>query len=424
MKKTIRTSASLIAAAALLLTVLAAAGPLQGADKRILASSPDAYRNSGLAETPAAADSVDRDAIGFILPMSGRYAAYGKRALDAVVLAAGLFDPRKRTRAKLVIEDSESDPDASLRAVDRLVEKDGVICLVGPLGVVEAQTAAAEAQRLQVPILAMTSKEGISEIGPFVFRNFLTARMQVRALAGYAVQKLGLSRFAILYPQDAYGQEMVRLFRAEVLRLGGQIRKVKAYDRAKTDFGGEIRFLTGRPVPHSIGFGKDQRKEPLPTARPVDFDALFIPDSYERVQMIAPQMAFHDVKGVQLLGTNGWNSPDLLKGGAEHLEGAVFVDDYFAGGYNPELNDFTDSFYSAFGREPDGMEAIWYDAAAIAVSIVENGQAETRDQFRERLAGVTGYPGVTGKTSFSPSRDADKELYLLQVREGQIVQIR
>jgi len=37
---------------------------------------------------------------------------------------------------------------------------------------------------------------------------------------------------------------------------------------------------------------------------------------------------------------------------------------------------------------------------------------------------MTGYPGVTGKTSFTPSRDADKELYLLRVQEGQIVQIR
>ncbi|HOG18368.1 MAG TPA: penicillin-binding protein activator [Syntrophales bacterium] len=411
-------------AAASCLTALILSGPLESADRPAPTPSPDAYHGNGPAGTPPAAVLVDRNAIGCILPLSGRYAAYGKKALDAAVLAAGLFDPRKPAKAKLIIEDSEGDPDASRRAVARLVQRDGVICVIGPLGAVEAQTAAAEAQRLEVPILAMTSREGIAEIGPFVFRNFLTARMQVRALAGYAVQKLGLSRFAVLYPQDAYGQEMARLFRAEVLRLGGQMHKVKAYDRMETDFGDEIRFLTGRPVPHSIGFGKDQRTEPLPAARPVDFDALFIPDSFERVQMIAPQLAFHDVKGVQLLGTSGWNSPDLLKGGAPHLEGAVFVDDYFAGGFNPELNDFTDSFYAAFGREPDGMEAVWFDAAAIAVSIIENGRAETRDQFRGRLAGMTGYPGVTGKTSFTPSRDADKELYLLRVQEGQIVQIR
>ena len=424
MKQTPQTRMPGMIAGVFLLMGLIFAGALQGADQRILASSPDAYQSHELAGTPSAADSVDRNAIGLILPMSGRYAAYGKKALDAAVLAAGLFDPRKRTGVKLFIEDSESDADASRQAVARLVRRDRVICVVGPLGAIEAQTAAAEAQQLQVPILPMTSKEGICEIGPFVFRNFLTSGMQVRALAGYAVRTLGLSRFAILYPQDSYGQEMVRLFRAEILRLGGQIRKVKAYDRKETDFGDEIRFVTGRPVPHSIGFGKDQRAEPLPVARPVDFDALFIPDDYERVQMIAPQLAFHDVKDVQLLGTSGWNSPNLLKGGAQHLEGAVFVDDYFSGGYNPELNDFADSFYAAFAREPDGMDAIWYDAVAIAVAMVENGRAETRNQFRERLAGLTGYPGVTGKTSFSPSRDADKELHLLRVQEGKIVQIR
>ena len=422
MKKTLRTQIPRIAAA-LLATVLLTAASLHGSDREVTPFAEPA-RNETLTETFLPWNSTDSRAIGCILPLTGRYAAYGKRALDAVSLAAGIFDPRKRTDTRLIIEDSGGDPDISRAAVEKLVRKSRVVCILGPLGVVEAQSAAAEAQRLEVPILVMTQKEGITETGSFVFRNFLTNRMQVRTLANYAVNNLGLRRFAVLYPQDANGHEMVRLFRAEIQRLGGQIRKVKAYDKAETDFGAEIRFITGRPRPHSVGFGKDQRTEPPPEAPPVDFDALFIPDVYGRVQMIAPQLAFHDVKGVQLLGSSGWNSPELLKTGARHLEGALFVDDFFPGSFHPELNDFTDAFYAAFGREPDGMDATWFDAAGIAVSIVDGGRAETRQEFRERLAGLRSYPGVTGKTSFFDSRDADKELYLLQVQEGRIVQIR
>jgi hypothetical protein len=31
---------------------------------------------------------------------------------------------------------------------------------------------------------------------------------------------------------------------------------------------------------------------------------------------------------------------------------------------------------------------------------------------------------VTGKTSFSPSRDAEKELFVLTVKDGQIIQVK
>jgi hypothetical protein len=36
---------------------------------------------------------------------------------------------------------------------------------------------------------------------------------------------------------------------------------------------------------------------------------------------------------------------------------------------------------------------------------------------------LKGYPGVTGRTSFPPSRDADKALFVLTVKSGQIIQV-
>ena len=50
--------------------------------------------------------TVDRYAIGCVLPLSGRNAAAGNRVLDAIVLASGLFDPVVKTPIKLIIEDS------------------------------------------------------------------------------------------------------------------------------------------------------------------------------------------------------------------------------------------------------------------------------------------------------------------------------
>lgn len=357
--------------------------------------------------------------VGCILPLSGRNAAYGNGALDAVLLATGVFNAAKATPIRLLIEDSQSEPAVAGAAVAKLAGA-GVTCILGPLGSQEALEAAKEAQRLKVPILTLTQREGITGIGDYVFRNFLTAAMQIRAVVQYAQAELGLRRFAILSPDDPYGQEMARLFREEVVRKGGEIRKEKSYKTDQTDFGEEIHALAGI-VPVSPDAERPVALQPKPNP---GFEALFIPDSALRVGMIVSQLAYYDITGIRLLGTSGWDSPELLKTDPERLQGAVFVDGFFPNSFRPEVNAFIESFYLSYGREPDAMEALVYDAAAMAVRLIVEGRGGTREAFRQGLMQVKGYQGVTGRTSFSPSRDAEKELFILTVKDGQIIQVK
>ena len=64
---------------------------------------------------------------GCILPLSGRNAAYGNRALDAVLLAAGVFNAARATPIRLLIEDSQSEPAVAGAAVAKLAGA-GVTC--------------------------------------------------------------------------------------------------------------------------------------------------------------------------------------------------------------------------------------------------------------------------------------------------------
>ncbi|MBA4423654.1 MAG: hypothetical protein C0390_11265 [Syntrophus sp. (in: bacteria)] len=376
---------------------------------------------SGLAGDCLATEpqSVQRYAIGCILPLSGRNAAYGNRALDAVLLAAGVFNASKETQIRILIEDSQSESAVAGAAVGKLAAA-GVTCILGPLGSQEAVEAAKEAQRLKIPILTLTQREEITGIGDHVFRNFLTAAMQVRTVVHYAQAELGLRRFAVLYPDDPYGNEMAHLFREEVRRKGGEVRKEKSYKTDQTDFAEEILALGGvAPVNPGTGVAMEILPKPTP-----DFDALFIPDSHDRVAMIVPQLAYYNLTRTRLLGTSGWDSPGLLKIDPKQLEGAVFVDGFFADSFRPEVNDFIENFYTAYEREPGTMEALVYDAADMTVRVLVENRGGTRDAFRKSLLQLNRYPGVTGRTSFPPTRDAEKDLFVLMVKDGKIVQVK
>jgi ABC-type branched-subunit amino acid transport system substrate-binding protein len=70
------------------------------------------------------------------------------------------------------------------------------------------------------------------------------------------------------------------------------------------------------------------------------------------------------------------------------------------------------------------VTALVYDAARMILKIVEENDVETREHFKKSLLKLKNYRGVTGTTSFSGKRDAHKDLLILTVKDGQIIQIK
>jgi len=184
-----------------------------------------------------------RYTIGCLLPLSGRYRTYGNRALKGVELALNRFSSQNPDSAiKIIIKDTGSGPDKAVLAVQELF-KENVAAIIGPL--VTAETAALEAQNSGIPIITLTQKEDIAQIGDYVFRNFFTPKMQVKTIVSFAVEKLGLDSFAILYPDENYGTTFMNLFWDEVLAQGGRIVGVESYKSSQTDFADPIKKLVG-----------------------------------------------------------------------------------------------------------------------------------------------------------------------------------
>jgi ABC-type branched-subunit amino acid transport system substrate-binding protein len=356
---------------------------------------------------------VDYYTIGCILPLTGRFAPFGTRILDAVILATGIFDPDRRTPIRLLIRDSGGDPARTRQAVEDLAVTEGVVAVIGPLESSPAVAAAREAQRLGIPIITLTQKDGVADTGDYVFRNFLTTGLQIEALVTYSMNNLGVSRFAILYPDDSYGREMMLRFWYCVAEKGGTVGGIEPYENEQTDFSDPIRRLV-----------RSERRKGGDQPPRVDFDALFVPDSSLKARLIAPQLAFHDVIGVRLLGMSEWNVPELLQGETDYLEGSIFVDALFRESHSFEVIDFLDRFYAAYGREADGIEALAYDSTNMIADALLNHGVRSRQELRDWLLGMGTYAGVTGETSFSKNGDAVKTIYILMIQDGRIVQIQ
>ena len=373
---------------------------------------------------------VDRFSVGCILPLTGPYETFGNRALNGIELALNQFNARLDLNpVQLFIKDSRGDPDQAAKAVESLALNDRVIGIIGPM--VTSESAAMKAQTIHVPIITLTQKSDITELGDWVFRDFLTPSMQVKAIVAYAVDELGIDRFAILYPEERYGISFMNDFWDEVVARGAQVVAVESYSPDQTDFADPVKKLVGLYYPRPEGSEKERPRSRRRTLEDeegpepiVDFGAVFIPDTYEKVGMIAPQLPYYDVDNVILLGTNLWHSDKLIQIAEKYVQGAIVPDSFFLNSPSPQVQSFVRNFEQVFGTSPGFVEAQAYDAALMLFHLVNRPEVRSRLMLRTALSSVRHYPGITGLSSFDETGDVDKQIYLLKIRRDQFVQIK
>ena len=376
-----------------------------------------------------------RTTIGCLLPLSGRYRIYGDRALKGIEFAMSrLKNSPDSEPINLIVKDTGSDPDQIISATEELVQQ-RVAAIIGPL--VNAGDAAVIAQENGIPIITITQKENITEVGDNVFRNFLTPDMQVKTIVSYAAAVLGVSKFAILYPQERYGETFMNLFWDEVIENGGQVVGIESYDPVQTDFAPSIKKLVGLyyyvpedlreivwpPEEEEMGAIKEEpseeiaeeEEEPWEPEAIVDFEAIFIPDTPTKTGLIVPQLAFFDVDHVYLLGNNLWHSPKLIEMANEYVQGAILPSGFFSGSRAPHVREFVASYEMTYGETPGVIEATTYDTAMMVFEIVTNPDVGSRSAIKQSLLDLRDFPGVTGLTSFDDTGEAQKQLSMLQI---------
>ncbi len=389
--------------------------------------------------------------LGVVLPLSGPFASYGEQCLRGVLMAAEVFSGSSETgpNVRLEIRDSAGNADQAAQAVIGLEADSEVSAIVGPLLGGESESAAGVADRRGIPLVSLTAREEVARGRPGVFRMGRSTRAEVQVLADYAVRN-GHARFAILYPDDAYGQGLKDLFWDAVERRGGHVVGVSRYDPKSTDFADGIRSMIGFALlgdeekealkerrimlsrakklpPEGAALLREEAKllvgpegDPLPPI--VDFDALFIADSHSKAALIAPQLAFHEIVDVRLLGANGWNHPDFLKIGRKHVDGAVFAEAFYPQSKAPVVADFTRRYTALYDAPPDALAAQAFDATNLLLVQLARGHRD-RDDLRDGLRTTRAYPGASGVTTMMSDGNAQKRPFLLGVQGRRIVPV-
>ena len=345
--------------------------------------------------------------IGCLLPLSGPLADYGQKLLKGIQLALDSF--HQSSSFTLLIEDTANDPQTAARGLANLAADPQVMAVIGPLSGSLARTLADRAARLEVPLITLTQRTDVAGKSGWVFRDFFTPAELIEALARRAVEKLKLTRIAVLKPESKYGLRMAEMMAEALGRYGGQVVQTVSYPPGTYDLNEQMIALGGH-VP-----GSPPREEPLP------YQALFIAEDADAVIQVAPQLSFYDLSGFILLGTNLWHENRLLAQAGPYVQDAVIPTVFFPDSEESQIKDFVERYRETYAEPPELFAALGYDASRMVADSIWGGGVMTREEFVKVFSGITGYPGVTGLTRMSSTGEAVKEPCLLTVKGDRFV---
>lgn len=368
---------------------------------------------------------VQTNTVGAVLPLSGRFAIYGQKALQGIQAALGFLtaptDMQPATEFNLVVKDSGADPVQAAQAVRDLSETHQVITIIGPIFSRTTRAAAEAAEESGTPIISLSPDPEIPALGRNIFRRSLLDSQQITTLVRVVFDRFMMSRFAFLYPESPYGREMMNLFWDEIDKRGGEVVAVESFPPGQSDFGPQIRAIVGlnrKMTQEELTLkeaGVDIELQPI-----IDFDALFIPADFQTVGLLAPQLAFYDVNEVLLVGSDGWNSPWLVELGEHYVEGALFTGGYIRDLENPQMREMSEKYWLTFGEDPQTLAVQAYDAARIIRVGIESGMARDRSSLREYLMSLEDFPSAEGLLTTNENGDIRQTPYLLTVVNGKI----
>ena len=143
---------------------------------------------------------------------------------------------------------------------------------------------------------------------------------------------------------------------------------------------------------------------------------IYIPGYYTEVVNIARQARKLGIT-VPLIGGDGWDSEELKNAG-DALDGCYFSNHYSQEDKRPEVQEFLKKYEAEYGKTPDGMAALGYDAANLLFDAMERARASTGKDLAEAIAATKDFKGVTGNDHASTRSATPTKLAVIQKIQG------
>lgn len=296
-------------------------------------------------------------------------------------------------RFELIEIDNMSTPIGSKVAAEKAIAK-GVTAIIGADWSSHTLAVAPVAQANKTPLITnISTNEGVTKIGDYIFRVCFTDAFQGKVMAKFAREDLNASTAVMIVDLTSdYSIGLARDFKAHFEQLGGTVAGQVDYTLKAPDF--------------------ERVAVQVKALRP---QVVFIP-SYDESALIIKHLMGLGVKAIPL-GGDGWESERFFERGGRDIHKGYYSTHWTEEVSSQESKRFVKR-YKQKGKVFVAAEALAYDAVLLLADAIKHSGSIDRVKIRDALAATKGFQGVTGTISFTPQRDPIKSAVIIEVKDG------
>jgi branched-chain amino acid transport system substrate-binding protein len=297
---------------------------------------------------------------------------------------------------KVLFEDDKSKVEEATNKVLQLIDRDGVVAILGEVASARSKAGGIVANKKKVPMITPSSTNpDVTKDRPYVFRVCFTDDVQGKMAAQFAVTTQGKKKIAILFASDdLYSSGLAKEFRDEAKKLGAEIVIEKSFLKKETNF---TTYITE-----------------IKAANP---EIIYTPIYYNAMTPIARQAKAAGVSGNLFLGGDGWDANELLRDAGEEMEGAYFTNHYAPDIPWPNSQAFAAKYRERYNRAPTSLAAQAYDATRLLADAIKRAKTDTPDGIRDAIQETKDFQGATGTITINAERNADKPVVIVQIKD-------
>ncbi len=325
-------------------------------------------------------------------------------AVEEINNAGGLEVGGKKYRIDLLVEDNEDKKESAAAAAQKL-NAAGVLVMIGPNASRNAIPAAEVAESNKMPMISpwstnpkTTLDAATGQPKKYVMRACFIDDFQGVVAAKFAINELKVQKPAVLYAVDSeYNKGIAEIFKKTMEENGVQVVAFETYTTGDKDFSSQLTKI--------IQAGAD---------------SLFLPNYYTEVPLQVQQAHKLGFTGV-IFGSDSWGATELIDLCGADCEGYFFTTHYAPDIATPKAQAFIQAYQAKYGKVPDDVAALTYDAFGLAFQAIQTAGKIDREAVNQALHNIPRYEGVTGVMQFTGTGDPVKSAVVLQIKGGKFV---
>jgi branched-chain amino acid transport system substrate-binding protein len=333
--------------------------------------------------------------IGMDTPVTGANAANGALWIKAVKLAEKQINAAggvNGKQIKVLVNDDQSTNPGALAAVNKSIEQDKVLALLGPTTSTQILAVSDTIKNAAVPTLVGGSAVAVTRQGnPWLFRVRPDDSIVAQGMVKYIKEDMKLTKVGILHDADAFGTGGADLVEKYAKENGLTVVKREKYAGSDRDFTAQLLSLKSAGAEVMVVYA---------TAGPA---IAVIQRQYRQIG-----------SPYKFLGSPTSAQENTLALSKEAAEGLIAMMDNVPG---EALQKYAADYKKEYNEDLNTFAAFDYDALMILANAIKKA-GEDRAKIREAILATKGYVGVLGTYSFTSNGDSLHTATVVQIENG------